>query len=58
MEEFSPKLSASGWDLGAIRPHPTTGFSGTNDSHQVLPLSVRYLHIMIIDCEDTMRSDQ
>ncbi|KAE8836549.1 hypothetical protein HRS9139_04647 [Pyrenophora teres f. teres] len=43
MKEFPYKLSASGWDLGAIKSHPTTGFSGTNDSRQVLPLSVHYL---------------
>ena len=43
MKEFPHKLSASGWDLGAIKSHPTTGFSGTNDSRQVLPLSVHYL---------------
>ena len=43
MKEFPHKLSASGWDLGAKKFHPTTGFSGTNDSRQVLPLSVRYL---------------
>ncbi len=29
MKEFPHKLSASGWDLGAIKSHPTTGFSGT-----------------------------
>ncbi|KAJ6191961.1 hypothetical protein J3E72DRAFT_399452 [Bipolaris maydis] len=43
MKEFPYKLSASGWDLGAIKSHPTTGFSGTNDSRQLLPLSVHYL---------------
>ncbi|KAB2100064.1 hypothetical protein AG0111_0g11729 [Alternaria gaisen] len=43
MKEFPSKLSASGWDLGAVKSHPTTGFSGTNDSRQVLPLSVHYL---------------
>ncbi|RMZ68305.1 very large low complexity [Pyrenophora seminiperda CCB06] len=43
MMEFPHKLSASGWDLGTIKSHPTTGFSGTNDSRHVLPLSVRYL---------------
>jgi hypothetical protein len=43
MKEFPSKLSASGWDLDAVKSHPTTGFSGTNDSRQVLPLSVRYL---------------
>ncbi|KAF2653745.1 hypothetical protein K491DRAFT_780118 [Lophiostoma macrostomum CBS 122681] len=44
MKEFPHKLTASGWDLGAVKSHPTTGFSGTNDSRQVLPLSVHYLH--------------
>ncbi|OAL48858.1 hypothetical protein IQ07DRAFT_681560 [Pyrenochaeta sp. DS3sAY3a] len=43
MKEFPHKLSTSGWDLGAIKSHPTTGFSGTNDSREVLPLSVHYL---------------
>ncbi|KAH8724529.1 hypothetical protein GQ44DRAFT_827220 [Phaeosphaeriaceae sp. PMI808] len=43
MKEFPHKLSASGWDLGAIKSHPTTGFSGTNDSRHILPLSVKYL---------------
>jgi len=43
MKEFPYQLSASGWDLGAIKSHPTTGFSGTNDSRQILPLSVHYL---------------
>jgi hypothetical protein len=43
MKEFPHKLSASGWDLGAIKSRPTTGFSGTSDSRQVLPLSVHYI---------------
>jgi len=43
MKEFPHKLTASGWDLGAVKSHPTTGFSGTNDSRQVLPLGVRYI---------------
>jgi hypothetical protein len=43
MKEFPFKLSASGWDLGAVKSHPTTGFSGTNDSRQLLPLGVHYL---------------
>jgi hypothetical protein len=43
MKEFPSKLSASGWDVGAVKSHPTTGFSGTNDSRQVLPLRVRYI---------------
>jgi hypothetical protein len=45
MKEFPHKLSASGWDLGQIKSHPTTGFSGTNDSRHVLPLSVEHLDV-------------
>ncbi|KAI9824844.1 MAG: hypothetical protein M1819_000796 [Sarea resinae] len=45
MKEFPQKLSASGWDLGQIKPHPTTGFSGTNDSRHLLPLSVHHLDL-------------
>lgn len=40
MKEFSHKLSASGWDISREKIHPTTGFSGTNDSRYVLPLSI------------------
>ncbi|KAI1385560.1 uncharacterized protein F4822DRAFT_432413 [Hypoxylon trugodes] len=40
MKEFPHKLSASGWDIGEVKTHPTTGFSGTNDSRKVLPLGV------------------
>ncbi|KAH7024585.1 uncharacterized protein B0I36DRAFT_416058 [Microdochium trichocladiopsis] len=40
MKEFPHRLSASGWDIGEQKPHPTTGFSGTNDAQIVLPLSV------------------
>jgi hypothetical protein len=43
MKEFPQKLSASGWDLGEVKSHPTTGFSGTNDLHPLLPLEVHYL---------------
>lgn len=43
MKEFPNKLSASGWDIGQEKQHPTTGFSGTNDSRHVLPLSVEHL---------------
>ncbi|RKU49507.1 hypothetical protein DL546_008613 [Coniochaeta pulveracea] len=42
MKEFPHKLSASGWDLGQLKAHPTTGFSGTNDSRHLLPLSVKH----------------
>lgn len=40
MKEFPHKLSASGWDIARAKVHPTTGFSGTNDSRYILPLSV------------------
>lgn len=45
MKEFPKKLTASGWDLGAVKTHPTTGFSGTIDSRKVLPLDVSYLDL-------------
>ncbi|KAI2469049.1 hypothetical protein F4781DRAFT_395603 [Annulohypoxylon bovei var. microspora] len=45
MKEFPHKLSASGWDLGEVKTHPTTGFSGTNDSRKVLPLHVEQLDL-------------
>lgn len=45
MKEFPQKLSASGWDIGQMKTHPTTGFSGTNDSRKILPLSVKHLDI-------------
>ncbi|KAF2120460.1 hypothetical protein BDV96DRAFT_485186 [Lophiotrema nucula] len=45
MKEFPQKLSASGWDIGVKKSHPTTGFSGTNDSRHVLPLSVHHLDL-------------
>ncbi|KAI6777666.1 uncharacterized protein J7T54_007393 [Emericellopsis cladophorae] len=45
MKEFPQKLTASGWDLGEMKSLPTTGFSGTNDSRVVLPLSVQQLDL-------------
>ena len=45
MKEFPEKLSASGWDVGEIKAHPTVGFSGTNDSRETLPLSVEQLDL-------------
>ncbi|KAI1100553.1 hypothetical protein F4804DRAFT_348467 [Jackrogersella minutella] len=45
MKEFPHKLSASGWDMGEVKRHPTTGFSGTNDSRKVLPLDVEQLDL-------------
>jgi len=40
MREFPSKLSSSGWDIAREKIHPTTGFSGTNDSRYILPLSI------------------
>jgi hypothetical protein len=45
MKQFPNKLSASGWDIGEIKTHPTAGFSGTNDSRVTLPLSVTQLDL-------------
>ena len=40
MNEFPHKLSSSGWDIAWEKSHSTTGFSGTNDSRYILPLSI------------------
>ncbi|RPA78277.1 hypothetical protein BJ508DRAFT_329403 [Ascobolus immersus RN42] len=40
VKEYPSKLSASGWDIARKKKHPTTGFSGTNDSRYVLPISI------------------
>jgi hypothetical protein len=40
MREFPHKLTLSGWDIARKKVHPTTGFSGTNDSRYILPLSI------------------
>ena len=40
MKEFPHKLSSSGWDLARSKTFVTTGFSGTNDSRYILPLSI------------------
>lgn len=46
MRQFPKKLSASGWDLGDVKRHPTTGFSGTVESSRyLLPLDVKYLDL-------------
>jgi hypothetical protein len=42
IKEFPQKLSASGWDIGKVKFYPTTAFSGTSDSHVLLPLDVGY----------------
>ena len=41
MKEFTHKLSSSGWEIGRDKSHPTTGFSGTNDSKYILPVPVK-----------------
>lgn len=45
MREFPHKLSSSGWDIAQAKEHPTTGFSGTNDSRHVLPLQIKQLDL-------------
>ncbi|KAK5686853.1 hypothetical protein LTR17_026786 [Elasticomyces elasticus] len=45
MKEFPHKLSASEWDTGKCKVLPTTGFSGTNDSREVLPLFVQQIDL-------------
>lgn len=45
MKEFPQKLSTSGWDIGAVKTHPTTGFSGTIDSKIMLPSDVQHLDL-------------
>jgi hypothetical protein len=58
MREFPKKLSSSGWDIARIKTHPTTGFSGTNDSKYLLPLAVEqaelpqqlHTNATVLDC--------
>lgn len=45
LKQFPKKLSASGWDLAIEKPHPTTGFSGTNDTLHLLPLDIKHLDL-------------
>ncbi|KAK4220947.1 hypothetical protein QBC38DRAFT_155242 [Podospora fimiseda] len=45
MKQFPLKLASSGWDMAKAQKHPLTGFSGTNDSKGVLPLSVTALDL-------------
>ncbi|KAK4503660.1 hypothetical protein PRZ48_004575 [Zasmidium cellare] len=40
LREYPNKLSTSGWDVAKVKGHPTTGFSGTNDSRVCLPASM------------------
>ncbi|KAH8699393.1 hypothetical protein GQ44DRAFT_632794 [Phaeosphaeriaceae sp. PMI808] len=45
LKEFPDKLSSSGWDIARAKHHPMTGFSGTNDSRYLLPLTVKQADI-------------
>ena len=45
LKEFPDKLSASSWDISEIKTHPTVSFSGTNDSQNTLPLSMKQLDL-------------
>eukprot|EP01133_Synstelium_polycarpum_P006397 gene6397-7420_t len=40
-KQFPSKLFATPWDLAATKRYPTTGFSGTNDTRWLLPLSIQ-----------------
>lgn len=58
MKEFPNKLSSSGWDIARSTNHSMTGFSGTNDSRYLLPLSVtqadipeqKHTNTLVLDC--------
>ena len=39
-KEFLSKLGTSGWDLAKDKANFTTGFSGTNDNSDLLPMSI------------------
>ncbi|KAK2736398.1 hypothetical protein FQN57_000775 [Myotisia sp. PD_48] len=41
MREFPDKLSTSGWNIARQKRQLVTGFSGTNDSKYILPLSIK-----------------
>ncbi|KAI6562298.1 hypothetical protein MCOR09_007841 [Pyricularia oryzae] len=45
IKEFPSKLSGSGWDIGQVKTRPISGFSGTNDARELLPLSVTHLDL-------------
>ncbi|KAM3510728.1 hypothetical protein MY11210_005654 [Beauveria gryllotalpidicola] len=42
---FSQHMAASGWDLAEVTAHPTTGFSGTTDQCELLPLDMKQLNL-------------
>jgi hypothetical protein len=39
-KQFPHKLTTSAWDLAETKGKATTGFSGTNDNHYLLPTSI------------------
>ncbi|KAL5943080.1 hypothetical protein ACKVV1_001918 [Pyricularia oryzae] len=45
IKKFPSKLSGSGWDIGQVKTRPISGFSGTNDARELLPLSVTHLDL-------------
>ncbi|RPA82431.1 hypothetical protein BJ508DRAFT_414084 [Ascobolus immersus RN42] len=45
VKQYPSKLSTSGWNIAKTKRHPTTGFSGTNDSRYVLPLSIHQIDL-------------
>jgi hypothetical protein len=44
-KQFHAKLGNSAWDLCQIKKYPISGFSGTNDSRLLLPLTTHYHEI-------------
>jgi hypothetical protein len=44
-KQFHAKLETSAWDLCQIKKYPLSGFSGTNDSRLLLPLTTHYHEI-------------
>ncbi|KAI3317684.1 hypothetical protein HD806DRAFT_550336 [Xylariaceae sp. AK1471] len=58
MKEFDHRLSASGWDIGETKTHPTTGFSGTNDVQEILPSNIiqpslpdqAHMNALVLEC--------
>ena len=44
-KQFSQRLGTSAWDLCQIKRNSVTGFSGTNESRLLLPLTINYHEI-------------
>ncbi|KAL8381990.1 hypothetical protein RB595_005988 [Gaeumannomyces hyphopodioides] len=45
MRVYPQRLSESAWSLAATRTHPVMGFSGTNDTKYLFPLSIESLDL-------------